>query len=479
MVARRYAPKATAAVVALVAALSLGGPARAELPFRSLYVGPYAGINLTTGDWDLRNADTTPMEPQSSGLVGVHIGGQQTWWFAAEADLGLLPVASEARRTNWTIHYGLDALFHFREGDLVPFGVLGVGAFSNLDGDLGRDTDYELHWGLGLRFAPQEWHAARFEVRHVLTDDRNDDLPIATNVELRLGVDLFPVREVPDADGDTVPDELDRCPAVPGPPAAQGCPDRDGDGIADTTDRCPDQGGAPEHGGCPDADGDGVVDPDDRCPKLAGAAVTGGCPDKDQDGVLDAEDRCPDHAGLQPLAGCPDGDRDGLADPDDRCPAASGPKKYKGCPDSDGDTIPDPDDRCPKVQGLPQEGGCLPAEVAEQFSGSIKGIFFALGSAQVLAKSYPVLNRAVEVMQRYPTLKVLVEGHTDNTGAPELNAKLSQQRADAVRQYLLGKGIATERVSAKGVGSERPVAPNDSEEGRAQNRRIEFHITTQ
>ena len=478
MAARLCLPKAAAALVVFVGVLLGGRSAQAKLPYRALYVGPYAGINLTSGDWDLRNVDAAPREPESSALGGFHVGGQHTWWLAAEADFGLLPVAA-ARTTNWTLRYGLDVLFHLREADLAPFIDVGAGAYSNLSGDLGRDTDYELHWGLGLRFAPQEWHAARFEVRHVLTDDRDDDLPIASNVELRLGVDFFPVREVPDADEDGVADTLDRCPGVPGVAGAQGCPDGDGDGIADDTDRCPAAAGTPELGGCPDSDGDGVADPDDRCPKLAGAAVTGGCPDRDQDGVLDADDRCPDEAGLQPMAGCPDTDRDGITDPDDRCPAAAGPPRHKGCPDTDGDSIADVDDRCPKVQGLPQEGGCLPEEVAAQFSGSIKGIYFALGSAQILAKSHPVLNRAVEVMQRYPTLKVLVEGHTDNTGAAELNAKLSQQRADAVRQYLLGRGIPAERVTAKGVGSERAVAPNDTEEGRAQNRRIEFHITTQ
>ena len=112
-------------------------------------------------------------------------------------------------------------------------------------------------------------------------------------------------------------------------------------------------------------------------------------------------------------------------------------------------------------------------------SGSIKGIYFATSSAKILPKSFPVLNEAVAAMLRYDTLRVQVEGHTDDTGPDDANQKLSEERAASVRQHLVAKGVAAERVTSVGYGETRPVGDNKTNEGRAQNRRIEFRITTQ
>ena len=469
----------THAALCGLAALLVAPTAGAKIPSKSLYIGVYGGGNIVTGDWDLREDINEPASPTSSGLVGAHIGGQLAPWLALEAALGLLPLKSTEDESNVALNYNVDALFHLTEGMWVPFIDVGLGAYQNLSGDLGADTDYQLHWGIGLRHMFTEWMAARAEARHVLTDTQDGESPTNSNIELRLGLDFFPVRETPDRDKDLIADAFDRCPDVAGVSSAEGCPDQDGDGLADDGDRCPAEAGPTELTGCPDGDRDGVVDIDDRCPKLAGAADTGGCPDQDRDGVLDAADRCPDKPGPAPLAGCPDSDKDGLADLDDRCPQGAGPQKHKGCPDRDNDSIPDIDDRCPEIQGIPQEQGCLPQEVAERFSGSIKGIYFPSNSAKILPKSFPVLTEAVAAMQRYQTLRIQVEGHTDDTGADDANQKLSEQRAESVRQYLVEKGIAAERVTSVGYGETRPVGDNKTKEGRAQNRRIEFTITTQ
>ena len=103
-------------------------------------------------------------------------------------------------------------------------------------------------------------------------------------------------------------------------------------------------------------------------------------------------------------------------------------------------------------------------------------INFATGSAQVPDYSTPFLNRAAEVIKLAPAGMVIeIAGHTDNTGDSASNATLSQQRADAVRSYLVQQGVPTATLTAKGYGDTRPIASNDTEEGRFRNRRIEFN----
>lgn len=106
----------------------------------------------------------------------------------------------------------------------------------------------------------------------------------------------------------------------------------------------------------------------------------------------------------------------------------------------------------------------------------LRNIFFDLGKATLRAESNAELDRLVKLMKDAPTLKVELSGHTDNTGSAALNQSLSQQRADAVVAYIVSKGIAANRLVAKGYGSSKPVASNNSEEGRQQNRRTEFEI---
>jgi OmpA-OmpF porin, OOP family len=94
-----------------------------------------------------------------------------------------------------------------------------------------------------------------------------------------------------------------------------------------------------------------------------------------------------------------------------------------------------------------------------------------------LPSSHPVLDEVVEVMKAHPEIEhVRVGGHTDSTSTPEHNLKLSDDRAASVKQYLVEHGIASERLSSKGYGQTRPIADNGTEEGRAQNRRVEIHI---
>lgn len=107
---------------------------------------------------------------------------------------------------------------------------------------------------------------------------------------------------------------------------------------------------------------------------------------------------------------------------------------------------------------------------------ALNNIFFDTGKSDLRPESFPELNYLLEILTNRKALVIEIGGHTDNVGGNELNNRLSQARADAVRQYLLGKGLAPERITSLGYGETRPVAPNDTDEGRQQNRRVEFTI---
>ena len=250
--------------------------------------------------------------------------------------------------------------------------------------------------------------------------------------------------------------------------------------MADSADRCPKTPGV-KPGGCPaDQDGDGVPDAGDRCPRVAGVKPDG-CPDRDGDGVPDASDKCPGTAGAKPL-GCPDRDGDGVVDVDDRCPEVAGIKPAGCPPDKDGDGVPDASDKCvnkPETRnGYKDEDGCpdkLPRK-AKRFIGRIKGIRFRLNRATIRRRSYKTLNAAGKVLNKFPSLRLKIRGHTDSRGSDSANLELSIKRADAVKAYLVKRGIASSRLVTEGVGSKEPLSQGKGRRARAKNRRIEFHV---
>jgi outer membrane protein OmpA-like peptidoglycan-associated protein len=318
-----------------------------------------------------------------------------------------------------------------------------------------------------------------------------------------------PVNGCPDGDGDGVADKDDKCPTVAGPASNNGCPvlkDSDGDGFPDETDPCPTQAG--KFGGCPDTDGDGVADNLDKCPTVAGPASNNGCPevkDTDGDGVPDDQDPCPTQAGK--FGGCPDTDGDGVADNLDKCPTVAGPAsnngcpvamkdsdgdgfpdetdpcpkvagKFGGCPDTDGDGVPDNKDKCPSTPGPVSNGGCpeVKKEVTDRLAYATKAVQFETGKAMLKNESYAVLDEVVGIMRSNADYKLSISGYTDNVGSDESNLKLSQQRAKACYDYLIFRGIKADRIRNAGFGSARPIADNKTEDGRVQNRRVEFEL---
>jgi len=260
--------------------------------------------------------------------------------------------------------------------------------------------------------------------------------------------------------------------------------DTDGDGIYDKDDACPDVAGLKQFNGCPDTDGDGIVDASDACPTEFGLAALNGCPDRDGDGVADKDDACPDVAGLAALKGCPDTDGDGIADKDDKCPTVAGPKENGGCPflDADKDGVLDKDDDCPTVAGPASNRGCpeVTSEALEDLKVQARAIYFNSGKATFKTgdKETPArLDAIKEILKNYPNAKFSIEGHTDSTGSAKINDKLSQERADAVLNALVERGVNPENLQAKGFGSSQPVASNKTAAGKAQNRRTEIkHI---
>ncbi len=253
------------------------------------------------------------------------------------------------------------------------------------------------------------------------------------------------------------------------PPPLLPPPDRDGDGIPDDQDACADVKGVrtddPKTNGCPpDRDKDTVLDTEDACVDVPGVRTsdpaTNGCPpDRDKDGILDAQDACPDVPGV-----------------------ATDDPKTNGCPsDRDKDTILDTVDACPDIPGPansdPKKNGCPLAFVKDNQIQITEQIKFRFGLAALDPVSDTVLGAVLKVMQANTEIaKIRIEGHTDNKGSAALNKKLSNARAAAVADWLVKHGIERSHLTAIGFGLEKPIDTNETDAGRANNRRVEFHI---
>ena len=275
--------------------------------------------------------------------------------------------------------------------------------------------------------------------------------------------------------------------------------DRDLDGITDDKDQCPDD---PEdkdqfqdQDGCPDPDNDkdGILDVGDACPNdpedFDGFEDQNGCPDpdNDKDGILDGDDACPLEPGPAKTQGCPDRDGDGVIDKVDECPNEPGPVETNGCPDSDGDLVPDFRDKCPNQpvdrradtsisDGCPSKVIVTKAQIV-----ILDKIYFDFNKSSIKPVSFPLLAEIATVINNNPQIKQIeVAGHTDNVGADEYNLKLSQARVDAVVKHLVKFGnVDPARLVAMGYGESKPIDTNDTEEGRAMNRRVDFNILRQ
>jgi outer membrane protein OmpA-like peptidoglycan-associated protein len=261
-----------------------------------------------------------------------------------------------------------------------------------------------------------------------------------------------------------------------------GCPDvdNDADGIRDRNDDCPmdpeDEDDFQDADGCPDPDNDddGILDGDDQCPNdpedMDGFQNADGCPDpdNDEDGILDVDDACPDIAedmdGFEDEDGCIDfdNDRDGLLDGDDSCPNEA--EDFDGYEDADG---------CPEEGTGIVQLTCDRIEIGDS-------VYFDTGSDQIQERSFELLDQVAGVLGAASYVRrIRVEGHTDDRGDDDYNLDLSQRRAASVLTYLLTAGIEAGRLESEGLGETIPIADNDSRDGRAENRRVEFYVVEQ
>lgn len=458
-----------------VAALGSLAALSASAAHAGVEVGVTAGLHTFSVNNELGVADTpNATSLRNTVLFGIRLGMMFGDMIGVEVEGGVMP--SEDRNLVYDV-FAVTGRGHviaqFRAADpnnkLIPFAVLGGGVTNVFASDredrIYKDTDAALYAGVGAKYRVENGWGLRFDGRWLLPPS-SKDTSAASDFELLVSVYkefgrkapakaveeevVPPVDEDPDKDG--IIGAADGCPNdaedADNYQDEDGCPDgdNDGDNIADASDQCPmdaeDADGFQDENGCPDPDndGDGVPDTTDQCkdqPEDAdGFQDEDGCPDPDNDGdgVLDAADTCPDK--LETKNGYQDGD---------------------GCPDE------------------------VPAPLAK-FTGVIKGINFKTGSAEILKNSNKLLDKAVKVLNDYPDIKLEIQGHTDDVGDDAANMDLSQKRAESVKAYFESKGVAADRVVAKGYGETAPSAPIDGLKGgklkaaRAKNRRVEFKL---
>jgi outer membrane protein OmpA-like peptidoglycan-associated protein len=284
-----------------------------------------------------------------------------------------------------------------------------------------------------------------------------------------------------DSDKDGIIDSKDKCPYEPEDPDGfedeDGCPDYDNDkdGILDVNDKCPnqpeDKDGFEDQDGCPDVDNDfdNIPDSTDKCPNQPedrdNFQDQDGCPDfdNDADNIPDSLDKCPNLAEdidlFEDQDGCPDfdNDKDGVPDSLDKC--INDPEMYNGYKDEDG---------CPDTLIKPT------AKEIQVLNTKLRDINFKTASAELLPASNAALDFIVGFLKQYPDLRYEIQGHTDSRGEDDYNLLLSAARAATVRAYLLNKGIPDGNLIAIGYGESRPIADNNTAQGRAKNRRVEF-----
>src|SRR6266576_2819501 len=178
-------------------------------------------------------------------------------------------------------------------------------------------------------------------------------------------------------------------------------------------------------------------------------------------------------------SGFRDADQDGIADKKDACPGtpAGAEVDTAGCQrasDTDGDGIDDTKDKCPGTAAGTRvdAAGCPILFTEAKTPVVLRGVTFEIGRSALKPDSYTILDIVAASLVANPDIKIEIAGHTDNTGLSVTNLRLSQARAQAVLTYLATKGVALDRMVAKGYGPTQPVAPNTTPAGRALNRRV-------
>ena len=395
--------------------IGLAGNATAENKANAFTISPMFGGYVFEGDQNI--------EDEAVYGLGLGYNIDQNW--ALEGMFNFIDTDSEKEAGDIDVYmYRVDALYHFMpDKKLVPYIATGVGGMT-FDSDHDRnDTDFLVNYGAGIKYFINDFTALRADVRHIISfDETYNNLAYTFGITFLLGGETKVMApEYKDSDGDGVYDHLDQCPNTP-------------------------QNATVDDTGCQlDSDGDGVFDDQDNCPDTPKEATVDdvGCPlDSDGDGVFDYLDACPDT-------------QEGVTVDDTGCQL-----------DSDGDGVFDDQDNCPDTPKA--------AKVDERGCWVLHGVLFDTAKADIKPVSFPILDNVVLILTNNPLLKLEIGGHTDNTGSKSYNKTLSENRAKAVKQYFVNKGIESSRLSAKGFWSSKSASSNDTLEGRALNRRVEL-----
>jgi len=448
-----------------ICGLALPAVADEERTFRS-ELGIQGGFFLPDQDLSGEDSKIQELEP-TAGPRFDFIFAKRFGVFAdiLSADMNTRTALGDAE--SLTYRAGFEFLFKPYYKNLSWYVELG-GGLLDIEIESGPDFDRTFaSLGIGQRILLD--HRARFRwvvrVDHAFDDDDLLEGQDVTRSYFLIGVSWGLGRNRTDSDADGVIDRKDNCPGTPTGATVDehGCPmDTDGDGVYDGIDKCPGtpKGAIVDEWGCPrDTDGDGVYDGIDRCPGTPRGATVDvwGCPsDSDGDGVYDGIDRCPDtpRGVIVDRWGCPkDSDGDGVYDGPDKCPNTP-----RGTPVNP--------DGCPKATPLFDEG---------RKTLILEGVFFEFDKDALTLDSSARLDRVARSLHDWPEVRIEIAGHTDWLGSDSYNLDLSDRRAKAVREYLVGRGVAASRINANGYGESRPIADNQTDEGRSKNRRVELN----
>jgi outer membrane protein OmpA-like peptidoglycan-associated protein len=358
--------------------------------------------------------------------------------------------------------------------NLQVFPVVGLGAAIFKPKALASETDFTVEYGGGFRYFMSPKLALRGDIRWHQVPNAMQDIrdrlagtsvphPTLWGLELSGGLSLF-VGGPSDSDRDNVDDAQDACPDTPRgyPVDLRGCPlDDDSDGVPNAIDQCPgtQQGAIVDSKGCGlDTDGDGVPNGIDQCPATPhGATVDArGCPsDSDADGVYDGIDQCPStpKGATVDAKGCPsDSDADGVYDGIDQCPDTPSGQAVddRGCP--------------PGLIILKN----VPVRLDQL------GVYFDFNRATLRPGSSTALDLVGQALSQMPDVEIEVQGYADAVGSQAYNLRLSRQRAETVRDYLVQHfpKLDASRFTVKAFGESNPAASNATREGRDQNRRV-------
>lgn len=395
------------------------------------------------------------------------------------------PYNTENRKFNFSTYFGLG--YHTYNTELYSFSELdGVGFSYTPIENLNKGSLY-FNTGIGIRYNLTK--RLDLELKQNFSFNRQDDLDSAiTNKQAiesffttQLGLviklqkkdnthitwqnTLQPEKiEDIDSDLDGVVDRFDKEENTPKGAlvyADGSAVDSDKDGIIDFYDKCPLKKGIKDNKGCPidktiDTDGDSVfdyLDKEKETPKGAKVDKDGVALDTDGDNTIDLYDKCVLLKGKKDSEGCPkDTDKDGVFDINDLCPTIAGNKENKGCPNpmSETDNL--------------------------ELLRLAKNIYFESGKFYLRESSKRQLEKVFEIIENNPGLKFIIGGHTDSGGKHDYNLKLSQNRVNTVKSYLVRLGVKPNRLKSVGYGFTKPQHTNESSKGRQLNRRVEIFV---